>query len=451
MRFLADNSDIVFLSDADLRPDPGRVIMRPFVPADPEQYADPVNPRSQRIVDRVMALTDEEVRAVLERLTGALADRPRNAESRLLRHFDRLNGTAIRTDNIGTERKLLIAAFFCAEYTFEAAALFNPSMIPHPDGSALLGGGVRFLMSLRGVGEGHVSSVTFRTGTWSPDTGFEIEPARTQGVMLQVARTEGEGPDSITYLTHEDEVEISELVLFPLTTSQRQGIEDMRLVAFEGDNGEPKIFGTYTAFDGSSARPEMMEVDLVPRAVTLRALKGRYSTGKGMALFPRKVGDRYLMLSRQDQENVWLLSSDDPYSWDEGEKILSPAYPWEFIQLGNCGSPIEIDEGWLVLTHGVGVVRSYAIGACLLDKADPTKVIGRMASPLIRPGQVARGGYVPNVVYSCGGVVHDRTLLLPYAVADSFTRFASVSVDALLGRMDTQVTNGARTAELSFS
>jgi predicted GH43/DUF377 family glycosyl hydrolase len=143
------------------------------------------------------------------------------------------------------------------------------------------------------------------------------------------------------------------------------------------------------------------------------------------------------MLSRQDQENIWLLESDDPYEWNEGRKILEPIYPWEFIQLGNCGSPMEIDEGWLVLTHGVGVVRSYAIGACLLDKQDPTKVIGRMAAPLVRPGPLARDGYVPNVVYSCGGLVHDRTLLLPYAVADSFTCFATVPIDALLNRMET--------------
>ena len=451
MRFLADHSDIVSLSDEVLRPNPARVVMRPFVPADPDQYADPVTPRPQRIVERVLALTDEEVRAVLERLIGALADRPRNAEPRLLQHFDLLNGSAIKADVISTERKMLIAAYFCAEYTFEAAALFNPSMIPHPEGADKLVGGVRFLLSLRGVGEGHVSSVTFRRGSWSAERGFRIDEACDQGVILRVVRTEGEGASQVTYVERDTECEFADVVLFPITPSQRQGIEDMRLVLFEEAGREPEIFGTYTAFDGRSARPEMMHVVLEPRTISLRALQGRYSTGKGMALFPRKVGGRYLMLSRQDQENIWLLRSEDPYIWEEGEKLLEPTYPWEFIQLGNCGSPIEIDEGWLVLTHGVGVVRSYAIGACLLDKDDPGQVIARLVAPLIRPGPVARGGYVPNVVYSCGGMVHNRTLLLPFAVADSFTGFASIKLDDLLDRMDWQVSRTTRIPELTLS
>lgn len=448
MRFLADNSDIVSLSNQVLRPNPARVVMRPFVPGDPDQYRDPFHPRSQRIVERVLALNDNEVDAIIDRLLGALADRPRNAEPRLLRHFARLNGSVIDAGNVSENRKLLIAAYFCAEYSFEAAALFNPSMIPHPEGSTLPDGGVRFLISLRGVGEGHVSSVTFRKGSWSPANGYQIDPAGIHGIMLQAARTEGEGEDAVTYLAREDECDISDLVLFPMTASQRQGIEDMRLVSFVEPGREPEVFGTYTAFDGRNARPEMMHVSGASRAISLRPLKGRYSTGKGMALFPRKIGGRYMMLSRQDQENIWLLESDDPHEWNEGRKLLAPAFPWEFIQLGNCGSPLEIDEGWLILTHGVGVVRSYAIGACLLDKNDPSRVIARMAAPLVRPGPVARGGYVPNVVYSCGGMVHGRTLLLPYAVADSFTGFASVSVDALVGRMDAPTAEKARIPEL---
>jgi predicted GH43/DUF377 family glycosyl hydrolase len=451
MRFLADHSDIVSLSGQVLRPNSARVLMRPFVPADPEQYADPANPRSQRIVERVLRLTDEEVRAILDRLIGALAERPRNAEARLLRHFDRLNEKAIDTDHISKDRKLLIAAYFCAEYTFEAAALFNPSMIPHPDGADMPDGGVRFLLSLRSVGEGHVSSVTFRTGCWSTTQDFQIDEAGPEGIMLHVVRTEGEGENQVTYVERDIECVTSDVVLFPTTASQRQGIEDMRLVMFKEEGQQPQIFGTYTAFDGQCARPEMMKIIMEPRTISLRPLRGRYSTGKGMALFPRKIGGRYLMLSRQDQENIWLLRSDDPYEWNEGQKLLEPAYPWEFIQLGNCGSPIEIDEGWLVLTHGVGVVRSYAIGACLLDKEDPGHVIARLVAPLIRPGPVARGGYVPNVVYSCGGMVHERTLLLPYAVADSFTGFASVDLNALLDRMEWQVPHAALTPELTLS
>jgi predicted GH43/DUF377 family glycosyl hydrolase len=450
MQYLSDHSDIVTLSETILRPNASRAVMRPFVPGDPDHYASPSNPRSQRIVDRVLALSDLEVRAILARMTAALAGRPHNAEARLLRHFDFLSGNAFNAGNITRDRKLLIAAFFCAEYSFEAAALFNPSMIPHPEGSSLPGGDLRFLLALRGVGEGHVSSVTFRTGNWSPAAGFEIDTASDQGIVLAVTRIEGEGPETITHLAREEDCDISEMVLFPMTQSQRQGIEDMRLVMFAEDGREPVIFGTYTAFDGRSARPEMMRVTSDSRTATLRPLKGRFATGKGMAFFPRKVGGRYLMLSRQDNENIWLLSSDDPYEWNEGQKILEPAYPWEFVQLGNCGSPIEIDEGWLVLTHGVGVVRSYAIGVCLLDKDDPAKVIGRLAAPLLWPGPVARGGYVPNVVYSCGGMVHERTLLLPYAVADSFTRFASVPVDRLLERLEGhQVAHRRRLPEMA--
>lgn len=451
MQFLADNSDIISLSGVTLRPNPVRTVMRPFVPGDPEEYANPAAPRPQRVVERVLALGQEQVGAILSRLLGALAERSSNSEARLLRHFDRLNGTAFRAGNLSRERKLLVASYFCAEYSFEAAALFNPSMIPHPAGPDLPCGAVRFLLSLRAVGEGHVSSVTFRTGSWSPEAGFTICDAGTQGFVMQVAATEGEGDNRVTYVSRDDECDISEMVLFPMTPSQRQGIEDMRLVMFDEPGGGPQIYGTYTAFDGTSARPEMMHVSFPPQTISLRPLKGRYATGKGMALFPRKVGGRYLMLSRQDQENIWLLWSDDPYDWSDGQKLLEPAYPWEYIQLGNCGPPIEIDEGWLVLTHGVGVVRSYAIGACLLDKDDPTRVIGRMPAPLLRPGPVARGGYVPNVVYSCGGMAHGRTLLLPYAVADSFTGFASVPLDALLARMDHQLTQDMRIPETSIS
>jgi predicted GH43/DUF377 family glycosyl hydrolase len=290
-------------------------------------------------------------------------------------------------------------------------------------------------MSLRGVGEGHISSVTFRTGSWSSDAGFAIDNPKGRSVMLRTAKMDNPN-DEMTHLESAMDCDISETVIFPTTPRQRQGIEDMRLVRFTDDNGRAEIYGTYTAFDGQVARPELMHSSDL-RSFTLASLSGRYATGKGMALFPRKVGGRFLMLARQDQENIWLLRSDDLQEWNEGREIVRPTQPWEFVQLGNCGSPMEIDEGWLVLTHGVGVVRGYAIGACLLDKADPSKVIARMKGPLLRPvPEGARSGYVPNVVYSCGGLVHDRTLLLPYAIADSITRFATVRVDDLLRAMD---------------
>ncbi|MBV1688833.1 glycoside hydrolase family 130 protein [Novosphingobium sp. G106] len=435
MEQLADITDIVTLSDVTLRPNSGRTIIRPFVPQDPREYADPARPRPQRIVDRVLALSDGGMRRILEPLLETMRGRVQQPERYLLRRFDEVNGTAFAPCVVSDERRQLIAAYFCGEYSFEAAALFNPSMIPKLENPLLPDGRVQFVLGLRAVGEGHVSSVTFRTGRWSAATGFEIDPAGNEGTLLREASTEGDGDETITHLVAAEDRPLSEMVIFPITPSQSQGIEDMRLVVFADDDGTRQIYGTYTAYDGREARPEMLH-RARGKEVQFRRLKGRLATGKGMALFPRKVDGQYLMLSRQDQENVWLLRSDDPYRWDEGAKLLEPAEPWEFVQLGNCGSPIEIDEGWLVLTHAVGPVRSYAMGACLLDRRDPFRVIARLRSPLLRPTPVGgRDGYVPNVVYSCGGMVHDRTLLLPFAVADSITRFASIPVDGLLGAM----------------
>ena len=435
MDLQTDNSELLTLSDVILQPDGGRTIVRPFVPGDPPGFGDPNVSRPQRIANRVLSLTEDEVGAVLERLMVRLRARMRDPEGHLLGMFEQVNGAAIARCSVSGERQLLIAAYFSAEYSFEAAALFNPSMICHLKCPVLPDGRAQFVMSLRGVGEGHVSSVTFRTGRWSPATGFEIDTPSEAGEILRLASTEVIGDETVAHMTCADDCPVSEVVIFPATPSQRQGIEDMRLVVFEDENLGPQIYGTYTAFDGSSARPEMMH-RTASTGMSFRRLGGRLATGKGMALFPRRVDGRYMMLSRQDQENVWLLWSDDLYEWNEGTTILAPAEPWEFVQLGNCGSPIELDEGWLVLTHAVGVVRSYTMGACLLDKRDPSRVLARLRSPLLRPHAVGgNDGYVPNVVYSCGGMVHERTLLLPFAVADSFTRFASVPVDRLLAAM----------------
>lgn len=431
-----DTSDLVTLSPVTLEPDTGRTIIRPFVPQDPGEYADPARSRPQRIADRVLSLAEGRVGEALGRLLQTMSTRLRGAETMLLERFDEVNGTVIAHCSPSEARKRLIAAYFCAEYSFEAAALFNPSMIRDLEQPILSDGRVQFVLSLRGVGEGHLSSVTFRTGRWSAETGFEIDRPNDEGALLRVTSTEGSGEDEVVRLVAAEDRPLSEMVIFPTTPSQRQGIEDMRLVIFEDEELGPQIYGTYTAYDGREARPEMMH-RTARKEVSFRRLTGRFSTGKGMALFPRKVGGKYRMLSRQDQENVWLLESDDLYRWDRGAKLIEPVEPWEFVQLGNCGSPIEIDEGWLVLTHAVGVVRGYTMGACLLDREDPSKVLGRLRAPLLCPTPVGgRDGYVPNVVYSCGGMVHDRTLLLPFAVADSVTRFASVPLDRLLAAMD---------------
>jgi predicted GH43/DUF377 family glycosyl hydrolase len=429
-------AELITLSDVTLRPNPARTIVRPFVPEDPPGNADPAQSRPQMIAERVIALPDPEARRILALLLAAMRLRMHEPESYLLARFDEVNGTVIARCPVDDDRKQLIGAYFCGEYTFEAAALFNPSMVRYLETPVLPDGRVQFALSLRAVGEGHISSVTFRTGRWSEATGFEIDATRNEGAALHLASTEGTGEDGITHLVAPKGRPLSEMVIFPTTPSQRQGIEDMRLVIFEDDYLGPQVFGTYTAYDGREARPELMH-RTASREIRFRALKGRLATGKGMALFPRKIDGKYLMLSRQDRQNVWLLWSDDLFRWDEGCKLLEPASPWEFVQLGNCGSPIEIEEGWLVLTHAVGPARLYTMGACLLDRHDPSKVIARLATPLLRPSWVSgRDGYVPNVVYSCGGMVHDRTLLLPFGVADSITRFASVPLDPLLAAMD---------------
>jgi len=424
------NLDGVLHSDIELHPDPGRTIVLPFAPGDPENYVQE-RPRPQRIADRVHSLAESQVRYALNILILAADNRPRNFSQYLLERFDEVNGKLIEYCSVSDERKKLIAAYFCVEYSFQAAALFNPSIILNPWAVNQPDDGISFIMSLRAVGEGHVSSVTFRTGTWRSSTGFEIDPSSHRSI---IPRIETDPTDSsITRLICEDGGDLSEVVIFPSTPTQQKGIEDMRLVSFANADGEADIYGTYTAYDGRNARSEIMQTrDFVN--FTVQPLKGRFATSKGMALFPRKVGGRYMMLSRQDMENLWLLESDNLYEWNEGRKIIGPAYPWEFVQLGNCGSPIEIDEGWLVISHGVGVVRSYAVGAFLLDKNDPSIVLGRLRHPFLRP-LGARAGYVPNVIYSCGSLVHDRTLLIPYAVADTFTRFASVPLDTLLGAM----------------
>jgi predicted GH43/DUF377 family glycosyl hydrolase len=424
-------ADLLTRSDLILKPDPSRTVIRPFAPDDPEGYIDKAHPRAQRITDRILALDEEMVHRMLGTLLSALGDRHRNLEDLLLRRFDEVDGAMIEKCTATREQRMVIGSYFSAEYSFEAAALFNPSIVPHPRGAVTEDGRARFLMSLRGIGEGHVSSVTFRTGTWSAEQGFAIDQPSRFAVPPQIESSQGDGDDMTICLRCEESEDVSETVIFPTTPSQRQGVEDMRLVSFLDDEGETQIYGTYTAFDGRTARSELMHGSDF-RSFSLRPLKGKFSGSKGMALFPRKIDGRYMMLARQDNENIWLLHSDDLYRWDEGDKLLSPAFPWEFVQIGNCGSPIEIDEGWLVLTHGVGMARNYCMGACLLDKTDPSKVLGRAHLPILKPDEKDRDGYVPNVVYGCGGMVHDRTLLLPYGVADNYATFASVALDDLL-------------------
>jgi predicted GH43/DUF377 family glycosyl hydrolase len=427
-------TDIMTHSALILRPDPARTVIRPFDLEDPAPFLVKDHSRAQRIVDRAFSLTEEEMLQELDRVVTSLGERHRDVEAVLLHRFAEVQGLTIDRKAVSREHALLIGAYFSEEYSFESAALFNPSIVLHSDQSGLPDGAVRFAMSLRGIGEGHVSSVTFRRGTWAADGEVTIDPPSDIVISPRIEAVEGEGDDAVTRILCPGAKDVSESVLFPVTASQRQGIEDLRLVRFVEDDDSVHYLGTYTAYSGLVARSELLRATDF-RTFEMRPLRGSAAATKGMALFPRRIGGRFAMLSRQDNENIWLLFSDDLYTWEGGTRIIKPEWFWEFVQMGNCGSPIEIDEGWLVITHGVGTVRNYCIGACLLDKDDPSKLLKRMTLPLVHPSPKERDGYVPNVVYSCGALVHDRRLLLPYGVADSFTTFASVALDDLLAAM----------------
>ncbi len=414
--------------DIELRPDPSRTVVRPFSFGYPDAFADGRAPRAQAVADRIRALDDTMRARMKELLLTPMRARHRNVEQVLLRRYAEVRDE-LGPGDLDHDEQLLVGAYFSQEYAFESAALFNPSIVALPDGEQD-GDGIRFILSLRGIGEGHTSSITLRTGTWRGDDHLTVDPPSAAGVPPRIEHHH----DEWVRLVCEDSQEVSETVIFPVLPSQRQGVEDLRLVNFTDHDGVRSVIGTYTAFDGQHAGQELLRgVDL--RTVEMRPLNGAMTGYKGMALFPRRIGGQFVMLGRQDSENIWLLRSDDLYTWETGTPIMAPKYPWEFVQLGNCGSPLEIDEGWLVFTHGVGMVRGYCIGACLLDKDDPSRVLARTASPLLFPSAEQRGGYVPNVTYSCGALLHGRRVLLPYAIGDEYTAFAVGSVDDLLSVM----------------
>ena len=420
--------EVVTRLPATLRPNSARTVLRPFVI---EDAATSDSLRTRRVIDRILALDDIGLRDGLLDFIARMDDRHRYVDQVLARRNMELSGLLADRPPATPDQLKLIAAYFSEEFSFESAALFNPSVVAHPDQSGVEAGGLRILLSLRGIGEGHVSSLTFRTGTWSADGALTLDEPSRYAVGPQMERTQGPAGELVVRLMCVGAQEISETVIYPFLPSQGRGIEDLRLVRFTEDDGAQDYRGTYTAFDGSEVRQGLLRTDDF-QAFELRGVRGELYSGKGMALFPRRIDGRYVMLGRQDNENIWLLSSSAFDTWSGGVKVVSPRWPWEFIQIGNCGSPIEIDEGWLVLTHGVGVARNYCIGACLLDRADPSKLLARTAGPLLGPDGASRDGYVPNVVYSCGALARDRTLLLPFGVSDSFAAFATVQLDELM-------------------
>jgi predicted GH43/DUF377 family glycosyl hydrolase len=431
---MPDAHPILDHADVILRPDPSRTVVRPFSLEYPKAFQVEGQSRTQAIVDRVMTLDAAGLAAELAITTDSLDERHRDVDAMLVRRYEEIAATLAERPTANTAQQRLIGAYFSEEYSYEAAALFNPSAVLAHDQSTAPEGGVRFIVSLRGIGEGHVSSVAFRAGSWVPGGRIAIDPPSLVAVP-PIIEGDSVAAGAVVTLRVDRSRDISETVLFPVLPSQHQGIEDLRLVRFTEDDGTTTYHGTYTAFSGSTARPELLSGD-GSETFIMRALTGDAAGAKGMALFPRRVGGQYVMLGRQDSESIWLHRSDDILHWEGGGKIVSPRYPWEYVQMGNCGSPIEVDEGWLVFTHGVGTVRNYCVGACLLDKADPSKLLARTPEPILRPSPDERDGYVPNVVYSCGALALGRDILLPYGVADNFTAFATTTVDRLLSAME---------------
>ncbi len=415
-----------------LHADPSRVVVRPFHLA----WAGNGGDRTERLVGEVLAMSETETRAQLEIVLKDFEARHWQTRRVFMTRYDEVEAQlGLDGGEIGDEKRQLIGAYFCHEYSYAAAALMNPSAVPHFDQSGMPSGSMRILMSLRAVGEGHISSVAFREGIVTDSNQLRLAPEPPFATATDATGIDEEqAPEGkITVYRHRDST-LSGTVIFPITKAQSKGLEDLRLVQFTHDDGSMEWLGTYTAYNGSIIQSELMRTRDF-RAFDLVPMTGPAARNKGMALFPRKVNDHYMMIGRQDGENLFLLQSDTLTHWEEGEKLLTPKYPWELVQIGNCGPPIELDEGWLLLTHGVGAMRKYSIGAVLLDKDDPSKVIGRTHEPILTAADQDREGYVPNVVYTCGALRHGKKLFVPYGVADSSVAFAFFDIPNLLSAL----------------
>lgn len=448
--------------------------------------------RISNIIARVINLSEEAAETLMAKIFLEFFDRHKDIRKILLRHFDQVADHIPDGAAISETKKFLIGAYFTMEYSIESAALFNPSIVLHPDQSHVLEGQIRFIMSFRAIGEGHISSIVFRSGTiddkntinfdtpseyvGTPDLQvnpifdrhlFELKLNEMNAADSTSAEILKELPENFTFydlcesinrycnansyndtvgiikwlansnyeLSFNPDHRISERVIFPVSENERSGIEDARFVRFSDDDGSITYYATYTAYNGITILPNLIETkDFVTfRVITLN---GKAVQNKGMALFPRKINGKYVMLSRQDGENNRIMFSGHLHFWQESSIIQEPAYPWEFIQLGNCGSPLETERGWLVITHGVGPMRQYCLGAILLDLEDPGNIIARLKEPFMTPHEAEREGYVPNVLYSCGAIIHNSELFIPYAMSDITSAIATVNLEELLNCMD---------------
>ena len=473
-----------------LLPDGRRVIAKPYLPG--EDGVAGGESRAGLLLRRVMAIPEDQVAALLDGVRADFSARHRDFEAVLERHFDLVSHHLGDSAGLTPERRLLIGAYFTHEYSVEGAALFNPSIVLAPDQGGLAPGQRRFVMSLRAVGEGHISSIEFRSGVLDGGGGVSFEavggslvtgargpasrydrerfgaklvelgagnelawtvlarlPPRFTATELEesLSRLELEGPGhAISYetakiirvlaasnyvTTFPGSSVLGERVIFPAGPNETRGMEDARFVRFVSPAGEATYYATYTAYDGFGIIPQLIQTDdFVSFAVS--TVNGFAAQNKGMALFPRQVGGKYVMLSRKDRENLHLATSHDVHFWNDVSELERPARPWELLQIGNCGSPLETTAGWLVLTHGVGPMRRYGMGALLLDLEDPRRVIGRLREPLLLPDASEREGYVPNVVYSCGAIIDGPRLVLPYGYSDSGIGVATIALSQLL-------------------
>jgi predicted GH43/DUF377 family glycosyl hydrolase len=474
------------------RPDSSRVIVRPFLSQDPQIL--------EHMIQRAMSLTEEQVDRHLEALHADFLIRHRDLELCWRDHFKVID-RALCPPNLTPARKLYLGALFSGEYAIESAALFNPSIVPHPDQSGVPHGGLRFILSLRATGEGHISSIEFRSGLIHPEGALTMDraeqivtaptvkenPTYVKSAFLHKLREMGfenkwsqrilddlqeeftreelehslgtmrQSPrpremvrtvECVRWLAHSNyevhfpaSVSLSQRIIFPVSANESNGIEDARFVRFV-DGGHSMYYATYTAYNGRAILPQLIETRDFSD-FRIRTLNGRAVQNKGMALFPRRIQGRFAMISRQDDENLLLMFSDNLHFWNEATVLARPEQPWEFVKIGNCGSPIETEAGWLLITHGVGPMRRYCIGAMLLDREDPSRVIGRLKSPLVEPSGEYREGYVPNVVYSCGSLIHNGRLILPYALSDTRSTIATVNLYELLDTLTSSKGTGS--------
>lgn len=415
-----------------LNADPKRVVVRPFHLALQANNGNQPG-RLEALIDDVIALDPVCVRGELDRVLADFGSRHWQIEDVFEQRFLQI-AAHLHLDcaTIPPDTRQLVGGYFCHEYSYAAAAVMNPSVVRHPDQSGLKSGSMRVIIAMRTVGEGHISSIAFREGIVTSEREFTLHPQPPFATAALLTASALHPDDASSVHRHHDSP-ISGTVIFPITEAQRNGLEDLRLVEFVHDNGSHEWIGTYTAYSGRSIGSELLRTDDFDR-FDLIPIKGAAGHNKGMALFPRKIGGAYTMLGRQDGKNLFLLRSDSLDHWEDGELLMEPRFPWELVQIGNCGSPIELDDGWLVLTHGVGAMRKYSIGAALLDKDDPAKVIGRTTEPILSPADEDREGYVPNVVYTCGAVVIGGDLFVPYGVADSSICFGFFSIDGILAK-----------------